>query len=47
MVVSVWEPRFVALFLLLLVFFVVIVAIALFAFPPHRIVERLYKDKKR
>jgi len=37
----------VALFFLLLAFFVVIVAIAIFAFPAHRIVERMYKDKKK
>jgi hypothetical protein len=36
-----------ALFVLLAVFFVVIVAIALFAFPAHRIVEWMYKDKKK
>ncbi|HLW77770.1 MAG TPA: hypothetical protein VKS01_12310 [Bryobacteraceae bacterium] len=35
-----------ALFFLLLVFFICIVAIVLFAFPPHRIVELLYKQDK-
>lgn len=36
-----------ALFILLLVFFVVIVAIVLFAFPAHRIVELLYKKETK